>query len=230
VNDKPHQSDGPPPVAGRLLESLGGTSDFCDEVLGDLAEEYAQRAAWDGTMQARRWYWRETWRVAPYLLRSWWESATGTDFLDVASAAIKGALATTVVSYCIIALEVSLRNNAIHSGVVNAFTLGVAIMPYRAWVLFSNFTFLGIGGWVAARASTRAPAAAVIAYAGGWTALLLTLETHLPGNWLHVASAFRIANSAAILGGIVAGGLLRMLGDGAIRAHDSPRCQLDSLG
>lgn len=53
-----------------LLESLGADPAFAEDVLGDLAEEYALRAEQDGVAAARRWYAREALRSAPHLVRN----------------------------------------------------------------------------------------------------------------------------------------------------------------
>jgi hypothetical protein len=57
-----------PPAAESLLESLGADSAFAEDVLGDLAEEYALRAAGDGVAAARWWYVGEALRSAPHLI------------------------------------------------------------------------------------------------------------------------------------------------------------------
>jgi hypothetical protein len=59
----------PPRAAERLLEALGAEAEFRDALLGDLAEEHAIRAAYDGERAAGRWYRREALRVAPHLVR-----------------------------------------------------------------------------------------------------------------------------------------------------------------
>ena len=61
----------PPRAAERILEALGASSEFADGLLGDLAEEFAERAAYDGTAAARAWYWAEAWRSGPHILRNW---------------------------------------------------------------------------------------------------------------------------------------------------------------
>jgi hypothetical protein len=53
-----------------LLRALGVDPAFADDVLGDLAEEYARRAACDGAGAARWWYVREAVRAAPHLVAS----------------------------------------------------------------------------------------------------------------------------------------------------------------
>ncbi|HEX7242371.1 MAG TPA: permease prefix domain 2-containing transporter, partial [Longimicrobiaceae bacterium] len=58
----------PPRTAERLLEALGAEPELRDALLGDLAEDFATRAADQGERAARRRYWREALRAAPYLL------------------------------------------------------------------------------------------------------------------------------------------------------------------
>src|SRR5690349_20389975 len=76
----------PPRIAERLLMASGAESELCTEIAGDLAEEFSLRAAWDGAAAARRWYYRECARVAPYLLRDWWRQRRLRDKAHVATA------------------------------------------------------------------------------------------------------------------------------------------------
>jgi hypothetical protein len=55
------------PVVERLLHFIGADLAFADDVLGDLAEERARRAARDGARFASWWYAREACRSAPHL-------------------------------------------------------------------------------------------------------------------------------------------------------------------
>jgi hypothetical protein len=60
-----------------LLGALLARADR-DEVLTDVAEEYAARAAGEGRAAARRWLWRQALGSAPALLgRSWWREWSG---------------------------------------------------------------------------------------------------------------------------------------------------------
>jgi len=61
---------GAPPGGEALLQALRADPAFADAVLGDLAEEYALRAARDGVGAARWWYARDALRSAPHLVRS----------------------------------------------------------------------------------------------------------------------------------------------------------------
>jgi hypothetical protein len=65
------KTTGVPRVAETLLQSLGADREFTDDVLGDLAEEFAIRRQWDSPSAVRWWYYREAVRTAPHLLRDW---------------------------------------------------------------------------------------------------------------------------------------------------------------
>ena len=67
----PTPGTGSPTVAERLLQAIGADPVFAEVVLGDLAEEFALRAARDGVVAARWWYTCEALRSAPHLIRSW---------------------------------------------------------------------------------------------------------------------------------------------------------------
>jgi hypothetical protein len=56
--------------AERFCDLLGADPAFAEAVFGDLAEEFALRAAQDGVGAARRWYAREALRSAPHFVRS----------------------------------------------------------------------------------------------------------------------------------------------------------------
>ena len=58
----------PPPLA-RWLVSRAAPADDRADVLHDLAEGFAERAATSGAAAARSWYWRQTLRSAPPLVR-----------------------------------------------------------------------------------------------------------------------------------------------------------------
>lgn len=75
-------------AAERLLHALGADPSFAESVLGDLAEEYARRAAHDGVGAARRWYAREALRSAPHLVRSAARHASGRARLAAALAGV----------------------------------------------------------------------------------------------------------------------------------------------
>jgi len=61
----------PPRVAESLLAALLPSGDCRETVLGDLAEEHADRVATYGVGAAARWYWRESMRTVPHAMRAW---------------------------------------------------------------------------------------------------------------------------------------------------------------
>lgn len=65
-----------PSRAESLLHLLGAGSPLAEDIIGDLAEEYAERRARDGDAAARRWYAREALRSTPHLLRTALTSGT----------------------------------------------------------------------------------------------------------------------------------------------------------
>lgn len=54
----------------RILLAFGADPRYLESVLGDLAEEYAERCAHHGPRAAQLWYAREVLRSAPYVVRS----------------------------------------------------------------------------------------------------------------------------------------------------------------
>lgn len=67
----------PPSAASRLLSWI--RDPHSPQILGDLSEEYGERAHSLGAAAARRWYWRETVRNAAVLL--WRKRIIGTAFI-----------------------------------------------------------------------------------------------------------------------------------------------------
>src|SRR5687768_15018828 len=90
-----------PRLTETMLLALGADTEFRNDVLGDLAEEFELRASYD-EVAARRWYNREALRVAPYLLRNWWRMLQKRDVGYFA-----GVLARTAL--IIIGFQVAIR-------------------------------------------------------------------------------------------------------------------------
>jgi hypothetical protein len=61
----------PPRTAETILRSLGARAIFSEPMIGDLAEGFVLRVEREGAGAARRWYFRETIRAVPHLLRDW---------------------------------------------------------------------------------------------------------------------------------------------------------------
>jgi hypothetical protein len=65
----------PPRFAEALLEAFGADLTFRDAILGDMAQEHAQRVERHGERAAHLWYYRQAAMTAPHLLRNWFAGA-----------------------------------------------------------------------------------------------------------------------------------------------------------
>lgn len=81
----------PPVTVERLLEALSTKTDFRDNILGDLAEEFALLLEREGAAAARRWYYRESIRTTPHLLRDWARGLRAPDVRHLADIVIISA-------------------------------------------------------------------------------------------------------------------------------------------
>jgi hypothetical protein len=147
----------PPRIAERLLGSLGAPAALHDAVLGDLAEEFAERAARDGHLAARRWYRLEALRSAPHLLWSGGRALGLRGLLHLCGVAL-----SAYVLVLIVALLTTLTTTTI------AGTMGLGSGPSFAVAVSRSDTFLvfaivlgvlaaTVGGYVAAWLETRTP-------------------------------------------------------------------------
>ena len=188
-----------PRRAEKILAALGADPTFRNDVLGDLAEEHALRVHWHGAAAARRWYYRESLRVAPWLLRSWWRSLKlkGVCYL---------AGAVAVSSLLVFALDEVLK-------ILYSATLKGHVMLYVELPLMLLWT-LGdgvFGGYIAARFGKLAQLPGALAL-GCLLAAVIMIDGYDVPLW------FRIPNAAMCLGGAVAGGLFAAWRTGARRA------------
>ena len=157
----------PPRLAEAFLASLGAQPEFRDAVLGDLAEELALRAQWDGVRAARRWYYHEAIRSTPYLLRDW---VRGLRLRDVRRLA--GVVLTSYVFMTMIALTVL----TIARSVMGSAGLSAALqwLGQRHGIpLALNFALgccaAALGGYIAGWLHGRAPIVAALALGVVWS-------------------------------------------------------------
>lgn len=189
----------------RLLQALGADTEFRNEVLGDLAEEYALRAEWDGARDATRWYRREAARVAPYLLRDW---ARGLRWRGASRLA--GAVAAS--SVCMIVLESILTTGLRELAV--AVTLAPWLGGQFGLVAIPATMFLwsaadgALAGFLAARFNRRAPLPTVLASCVVLTGGLLIMNAVIGRGMIPLW--FQIPNAAALAIGVLAGGVLNV--------------------
>lgn len=89
-------------IVERLLRAIGADPRLTEEMFGDLAEEYALRATWNGIAAARWWYGCEVLRSAPHFLRSW--SRYASRYERARLTAVLGGLAFTSLVILIVLL------------------------------------------------------------------------------------------------------------------------------
>ena len=169
----------PPRFAERILGSLGAHTEFRDAVLGDLAEELALRAEWDGVRAARRWYYHEAVRTAPYLLRNW---AHGLRLRDVTRLA--GVVLTSYVFMLMMALGVlAVARSVIGAAGVSSLLQWLAQregIPLAVNFAIGSSAAIG-AGYIAGWLHARAPVAAALALGVVWSlvgvAVIVTVGT-----------------------------------------------------
>jgi hypothetical protein len=86
----------PPLAAETIVAGMIADRNVQDLVLGDCAEEWRDRAEIDGPRDADRWYWRETLRTAPHLVRLWWRESPWYRIAAVACTAIVARILTLI--------------------------------------------------------------------------------------------------------------------------------------
>lgn len=92
-------------LSDRILLALGADPAFIADLLGDLSEEYADRAERDGTCAAKWWYVREIVRSAPHLV--WSAMRHGT---PSARARLAAYFLAVVVSFSVLTIAWLTRN------------------------------------------------------------------------------------------------------------------------
>jgi len=134
----------PPLAAEMLIAGLIRDQDVQELVLGDFAEEWHDRAAFDGRSVADRWYWRETVRTTPHLVRLWWRESPWHRIAGVACIAILARIITVL-----------LGNAGVVLLIVLARSTGMSVGPVAGSGMFA--LGYGITGALIARFVRRAP-------------------------------------------------------------------------
>jgi hypothetical protein len=196
----------PPRTAELLLESLGVRSTFHEALLGDLAEEFALRVERDGVAPARRWYYRESVRVAPHLLRAWGRGLHARDLRRLAS--------LVFASYCFTIMLIFL-GTMVAGSVADLFGSPRGLAPHRSpalWLSVGGVCTL-TAGYIAAWLDSRAPLANTVALGVAWSCVGLagavTGGNALPG-------AYRVCLLIMLFVGPPLGGVLRVCALGSI--------------
>lgn len=183
---------GPPRVAEALLRSLGARTDFCEPLLGDLAEGFAIRAARDGADSARRWYWRETVRAVPHLLADWRRSLRAPDIRHLAGVVFTAYFFTAMLVFLALALATGAADAL--GSISRTPTYQFSRVQLVALWLSVAITSTVLGGCIAAWLDRRAPLASAITLGLAWSATSLAVGGITRGHevplwyWLFAAA------------------------------------------
>ena len=192
-----------------LLEALGAETQYREEVLGDLAEEFASRAERDGEPNARRWYRREAIRAVPHLLRSGWHRARRRGLGH-----LLGVIATAYTGVFIIEILAT----GIVFGTLGA--LGVLRVPGRIRIDYplwqASMVALGtltatLGGYLAAWLNEEAPLFTAFAFSSAWSVIqAVGLTITRTRSAFTLPMWYAVAVPAVIFLGVISGGILRV--------------------
>jgi hypothetical protein len=196
----------PPRAVELLLDSLGAKPEFRDALLGDLAQEFSERAECDGLGAARRWYVREAIRATPHLLRSW---SLGLRVRDVTH------LVGVAASAWLTVLMLTLLIGGVVQGAMRALGFASAARP----ILHGDARIYSIGltaavtagamaGYAAAWLDREAPL--VAALTTGAILACVSISAMLIGPGLALPIGYRIAAPIVVIIGGAIGGVLRV--------------------
>jgi hypothetical protein len=204
-----------PRISQALLAALCPAGEFRESVLGDLAEEYAERVDRDGARAARRWYLREATRAAPYAMLAWFRGLRIGEAAQLVAITVGTVIADRLFQYSLMWLVVA-------SWGTIADSQGLLLSAWRDVEEFRPVTAAAVGaagwlvpiasGYVAARLQRRAPLSGAIGV--GLLLALLVLGFGLVLIW--TASGARFDHTLLItapsgwLGYTTLGGVLRV--------------------
>ena len=201
----------PPRALESILKGLGADPYLADVILGDLAEEYSERAAFDGEIDARRWYTAEALRSVPHLLRSAMARLRVGDIPRLIGNALFAWLALIpvgLVVYVLLAIVLRLfgipRFEPLEAGALNGFQPRLS-SGFTMFVMISMPLAGFVGGYVAAWRNARAPLLGSAAFGAVLTSinLIAGLVAPSPLPTSYRLAALAMFNAAAIVGGAI---------------------------
>jgi hypothetical protein len=184
----------------RVLNALGASKYFCDDVLGDLAQEFAIRAEFD-LASARRWYYREAWRAAPYFLRNGLRNLGLRDWLGLAHAVVVAMTGATVFRIVLFRITTEIAS-----------ALGIGGRFLSAWFMAPVFLLINAltpfaGGYIAARYQRKVPLLAAVSLGIVWWAIDIAVIGRVGDEW---PALYRYGAPLVALTFTTAGGLFRI--------------------
>lgn len=195
----------PPHLVEALLEALGAEPRYRENVLGDLAEEFASRAEHDGVDRAREWYRGEALRATPHLLRSGWRGARHRGLghlLGICLAAFTGLFIVEIVIGGIV--FGTLRALGLWHAPLR---LSAAGPLWQASIIVLGSVTATLGGYLAAWLGNDAPLFTAFAFGVAWSsaeAVGLAITGGVLPLW------YRLSVPIVLLVGTTAGGILRV--------------------
>jgi hypothetical protein len=201
----------PPRVAEAILESFGANPEFRDAIIGDLAQEHAQRVERHGARAARFWYHRQALLATPALLRNWLSGAGWADARRLLHVVGLAYVMTLMIEVGIVLVGVA---------IVEPFGLLKQLdsAPLARWVLGIAVGTFGptCAGYLAAGLEARRPMVASFALGAVWTGFLVMgaivstlFMPHLNGTLMPPVWA-RFVFIPFIMAACLAGGVLNV--------------------
>ena len=192
----------PPRALESILKGLGADPYLTEVILGDMAEEFTERAAFDGEADARAWYTKEALRTVPHLLRSALKRIRVGDVPRLVGNALFAWLGL---------LPFGLTLYALVAGVLRVLGVEWPIPPTAQNTGFVVLAMLAmpisgiVGGYIAAWRNPRAPLIGAVAFGLVLTSINLIAGLLFPSPLsagLHLL-ALGMFNVAAIIGGTI---------------------------
>ena len=195
----------PPRALESLLKSLGADPYLSEVILGDLAEEFDQRVAFDGEMDARRWYAKEAFRAVPHLLRNALKQFRVGEIPRLIGVALFSWLALLPISLSLwVVLALLLRLTGVELPALRPVPISPAFLGFVMIVM----PLAGVtGGYIAAWRNARAPLIGAAAFGVVLTSINLITGLFFPSP---LSPTYRITALALFNVGALVGGALRV--------------------
>ena len=195
----------PPRTVERLLEGLSANIAFRDGVLGDLAEEFALRAEREGAAAARRWYYRESIRTAPHLIRNWARSLRTSEVAHLANVVLAAYVLTTLVGVFVAMVAGSIMIALGISSPILIPSTGGRLAPVVGLTLGTSAALLG--GYIAAWLDNITPLVSAFVLGVIWSSAGTLVSAFVGAS---EPAWFRVCASLVIVTGTTIGGILHV--------------------
>ena len=192
-----------PLIVERLLEGLSPATPFRDAIIGDLAEEFRQRAESDGPGSARAWYYREAVRLVPHLLSASLRSFRGGDLPQLANVLLMSLVLSALTLFFALLTGTSVMSALGYTAKTTADGPVGLVMTAIGLVAVGVSSI--VGGAVAASLDRRTPFATAVMSGIFYLTANVSLSLLAP----RVILPPRAINEVVIVVGAIIGGVLR---------------------